>query len=856
MDNLAGKDNDYIWNRPTSKKFPIFITKEEDVNIRQGYAEDLLDISLSKTVIFRPFQVTKINLGIKVFFPSGYRGQLRVRSSIAQKGIIQIAGVIDSHYLATIQGLFVNIMHNEITLQKGEFITQLDIMRNIIFTPLELPKNIRLQTERYTKGFGSTNTLSNSIHDSASESMHVDFKVCGSNMDFKEKYITTCNDCIEKNNYDKSRPNVKKCNITNNSNEIDKLNQINNFCLLMSNSIATHITQYKVDSDRNDYRKNDHLFDNSQFTKKTVQKLRLLQNLISNKGVITQEFFKDLQNADYALRKIRENMSHKDNLNNYTIINGILHKRVRNNITNDKMYIICVPMELLKVIVTKVHYNFLAHPSKNQTLKVIKSLVYHPNIRNTTWEICKNCVQCILGSRQILRTYTGSERTHDSNMPLETIYVDHIPNLPRSTEGKTAILVVVDFASNYSLYYPTTDLTGKHTVEALTTYAEHFGPPKYIVSDNSKSFINEEISKFCTIFSSTWEYNKPYNQQQNIAEKSVDYLKQQLNRVIQNPQLNIRRKWVQYIPMLTIGINRLLYQNLFTRKQLLFGIKHYDSLNILPFHLTESEIDQINPITIKKEHTTERRKEIKNRARLANIASKYFVNQIVIYNHPVTPTINGSKKLLPKNKLFHKIIELHNNGATLKNLETGTEFSTHFKFIQIPEIDETLDIYNIDMYKALSDVTTAEQKIKFKEEMGKRLQESESEYEVDDNDSDFAENIETENYNVTGKQSSYDLRSKTNLLIHMNVDKRIRGIQVSHVTEKYKEQKKTTKVTINMQQKTRIFLEDSEMSKKNYFDILEKLNVDCRDKSSLNQKLLFATIQIKDMSCREVKMLQ
>ena len=124
-------------------------------------------------------------------------------------------------------------------------------------------------------------------------------------------------------------------------------------------------------------------------------------------------------------------------------------------------------------------------------------------------------------------------------MPLEAIYVDHIPNLPKSTEGKTAILVVVDFASNYSIYYPTTDLTGKHTVKALTTYVQHFGPPKYIVSDNSKSFINEEISKFCTIYSSTWEYNKAYNQQQNIAEKSVDYLKQQLNRVIQNPQLNI-----------------------------------------------------------------------------------------------------------------------------------------------------------------------------------------------------------------------------------------------------------------------------------------------------------------------------
>ena len=222
----------------------------------------------------------------------------------------------------------------------------------------------------------------------------------------------------------------------------------------------------------------------------------------------------------------------------------------------------------------------------------------------------------------------------------------------------------------------------------------------------------------------------------------------------------------------------------------------------------------------------------------------------------MTATINGSKKLLPKNKLFHKITELHNNGASLRNLETGTEFSTHFKFIQIPEIDETLGIYNIDMYKALSDVTTAEQKIKFKEEMSKNLQESELEYEMDEDVSDFAENIETENYNVTEKQSSYDLRSRTNLLVHTNVDNTIRGIQVSNITEKYKEKQKTAKVTINMQQKTRIFLEDSEMSKKNYFDILEKLNVDCRDKSSLNQKLLFATIRVKDMSCREIKLLQ
>ena len=39
------------------------------------------------------------------------------------------------------------------------------------------------------------------------------------------------------------------------------MNQISNFCLLMSNSIATNLTQIRVDGDKNDYRKNDQLFD-------------------------------------------------------------------------------------------------------------------------------------------------------------------------------------------------------------------------------------------------------------------------------------------------------------------------------------------------------------------------------------------------------------------------------------------------------------------------------------------------------------------------------------------------------------------------------------------------------------------
>jgi len=73
-----------------------------------------------------------------------------------------------------------------------------------------------------------------------------------------------------------------------------------------------------------------------------------------------------------------------------------------------------------------------------------------------------------------------------------------------------------------------------------------------------------------------------------------------------------------------------------------------------------------------------------------------------------------SKKLLPKNKLFHKIVELFPNGATIVNLETGIQLTTHYTFLQIPEVDEMLDIYKLDIKKALSKITTAQQKLDFK----------------------------------------------------------------------------------------------------------------------------------------------
>ena len=850
LDNLTNAKNDYIWVRPSSKKFPLFITSENEMNIRQAHAEDLLDIKIPKSVTLPQFQVIKIDFEIRIYFPAGYRGQLLIRSSLAQKGIMQLAGVIDSHYMGNLHGLFINLSHKEVVLKKGEYVSQLEIMKNVMFTPIELPKNIRLETDRNTKGFGSTNTLSTVINENATQNWNFDVRHYKTNQDKKKIVPENCKECAASKMYNKMKPKTKKCNITNNSNIIDKEIQIQNLGITISNTIASYLSQSVTDDDNREQQ-----FDNSQFTKRTVQKLRLLQNLVNNKGVMTQSFFKDLQNADFFLRKIRDNILESDNKNKYNIINGIIHKQILNNITKERINILCVPEEILKIIVTNVHYKYLVHPSPKQTLKVIKTLVYHPNMTNISMQICKNCIQCIMGSRQNLRSVTGSVRTHDSDLTLETIYIDHVPNLPRTKEGKTAILIIVDYTSNYTIFYATRDLTGSESVKALTIYVQHFGPPRFIVSDNSKSFINEEIDKFCTLYSIQWRFNRAYNQQQNIAEKGVDFLKQQLNRVIQNPQMNIRKNWVAYLPLINIGINRLLYQNLFTRKQLLFGINHYDALNNLPFVLTPTQIEKINPISVKRNSTNKRRNEIKEKARLKNMSSKFFVNQIVIFNHPVTETVDGSKKLLPKNRLFHKIVELSPNGATIVNLETGIKLTTHYKFLQIPEVDNMLDIYKLDITKTLSKITTAQQKLDFKREIADHLVEEE-ENDLESDDTSFAEHLEVEKYHIENDGTTNDSSSATNLLINTKVNQKIKGIQSTNFEKLKKKAEKNTKIKINLDLQLRTFLKGSIITDREHVDSTEILCFKSNDNTSLKEKMLFTMMNVKDFSLKEITMLK
>jgi dUTP pyrophosphatase len=96
-----------------------------------------------------------ISTGISVFTNSyKYGFIIKDRSSIAMKGLLTHAGVIDAGYTGEIKIFFHNVSSTSIKIEKGDKIAQLVPTKVINFEVEEVEE--LFQTKRGENGFGST----------------------------------------------------------------------------------------------------------------------------------------------------------------------------------------------------------------------------------------------------------------------------------------------------------------------------------------------------------------------------------------------------------------------------------------------------------------------------------------------------------------------------------------------------------------------------------------------------------------------------------------------------------------------------------------------------------------------------
>ena len=106
-----------------------------------------------------PFEKLLIDTGISIQLPEGTYGRIAPRSGLASRHFIDVgAGVIDRDYQGEIKVLLFNFSTTNFEIGKGDRIAQLIIEKNM--TPeTEIVTTLGSQTERGTRGFGSTDVI-------------------------------------------------------------------------------------------------------------------------------------------------------------------------------------------------------------------------------------------------------------------------------------------------------------------------------------------------------------------------------------------------------------------------------------------------------------------------------------------------------------------------------------------------------------------------------------------------------------------------------------------------------------------------------------------------------------------------
>ena len=118
------------------------------------------DLPSLDSITVEPGAFALLRTGVHLAVPEGWVGLVRDRSSVALKGGMTVAGVIDASYRGEVKIAFYNFSKAPLTFEVGDRIAQIIILPHLPgtqSTKIELLEGLG-ETMRGAGGFGSTGT--------------------------------------------------------------------------------------------------------------------------------------------------------------------------------------------------------------------------------------------------------------------------------------------------------------------------------------------------------------------------------------------------------------------------------------------------------------------------------------------------------------------------------------------------------------------------------------------------------------------------------------------------------------------------------------------------------------------------
>lgn len=205
-----------------------------------------------------------------------------------------------------------------------------------------------------------------------------------------------------------------------------------------------------------------------------------------------------------------------------------------------------------RISLVRQYHEVLGHLAVNNVFQVMRKRVYWPRLESDIKSVLLDCRKCQLCS-------SGPARIAPLNpfdavpLPFHTWGVDFIQDLPKSRDGYTQILTLVDYATDFFIAIPTKDRLAKTVAHHLYhSVVMRYGPPYVLVSDLSNSFSNEILHQYLALLETHHLPSTPYHPQTNGKLERVHGI---LKPILRKLCARIEDKWDYFLPQAVFVIN-------------------------------------------------------------------------------------------------------------------------------------------------------------------------------------------------------------------------------------------------------------------------------------------------------------
>ncbi|MCO5549058.1 hypothetical protein L7F22_002524 [Adiantum nelumboides] len=237
---------------------------------------------------------------------------------------------------------------------------------------------------------------------------------------------------------------------------------------------------------------------------------------------LTNEDFGD---AFRALESLNPAPAEMNVFASYTVMDELLYYLDR----------ICVPHNgALRKIMIQEHHEvpFAAHPGINKTYHLLSAAYFWPQMQQDVIKFVKACHSCQImkASRQLPQGLLQPLSVPKERW--ESIAMDFITTLPRTTKGNAQILVIVDRFSKMSHFIPCKKAASAPNIASL--FVQHIfrihGLPRSIISDRDPKFTGHFWTSLFKSLGTNLLFSSAYHPQTDGQTERVNHILEEMLR--------------------------------------------------------------------------------------------------------------------------------------------------------------------------------------------------------------------------------------------------------------------------------------------------------------------------------------